>query len=163
MIRRLIVSIRDGVARGLLRLARVFVWLAEHPRPVRRFVFRVVHRIAKWVRDRPAAVWVREHPNPVALLGVTVAFVAVLAALTFAIVQNRHLARDGREAHDALCVFKADLEQRADDSQAFIDHPPATIIGIPVTPELIAGAQSQVNNQRATLASLKGLDCASVS
>lgn len=103
---------------------------------------------------RRLIVWVREHPNPVAFWGVTLAFVGVLAALSFAIVSNRHLARDGREAHDALCIFKNDLQQRAIDSATFLAAHPGGFAGIDA-----ATIQNSIKNQLATVDSLSLLDC----
>lgn len=70
------------------------------------------------------------------------------------------LAKQGDEAHDALCVFKADLAARTAASLAFLADPPREIFGIKVTPALIAQAQTSATNQQATLDSLSGLDCA---
>lgn len=115
---------------------------------------------------RRLVVWVREHPNPVAVWGVVLVSVVVLAGMSYVIRGNRHnaaaakaLAVQGKEAHDALCVFKADLAARTAASRAFVEHPPREIFGIKVTPALIAQAQTSATNQQATLDSLGGLDC----
>lgn len=102
---------------------------------------------------------IRKRPVTTAFVLIVVTSFIVLAVLGWAIQGNRALAADGKEAHDALCVFKADLARRAAESLDFIDHPPKTIIGIPVTPEVIAQAQAQLANQQSTLASLSELDC----
>lgn len=79
--------------------------------------------------------------------------------LKLQIAVNRQLAKDGKEAHDSLCVYKGDLEARAAESQRFLDNPPKTIIGIPVTPEVIARVKSDLAGRQRAIDSLKDLDC----
>ncbi len=117
--------------------------------------------------DRGIA-WVRRRPVTASFVTLTVSAFAVLAVLTWAIhsardlaQQNRVLIAQGIEAHDALCVFKADLARRMDETKKFLDDPPKTIFGIPVTEEMLAQTRLQLKGQQATFSSLSGLDCAS--
>ena len=69
-------------------------------------------------------------------------------------LENRELARDGDEAHDALCVLKLDLERRVGTSRQFLKDNPQGIPGIP--PQVI---RNGIRNQQATIDSLDKLDC----
>lgn len=84
----------------------------------------------------------------------TLVFVIVLAGFVYQIHKNSELGQEGREAHDALCVFKADLQARYGNSLAFIRSHPAGIPGVPVTV-----LRDSLNSKKATLESLEGLDC----
>lgn len=84
----------------------------------------------------------------------TAVFFLTLAGLVVQIVANRHLAQEGKEAHDALCVFKADLQRRYGLGLEFLRTHPAGIPGIPA--EVFT---SSLANQKATLDSLDRLDC----
>lgn len=64
------------------------------------------------------------------------------------------LARDGKDAHDALCAFKSDLKRRADGAQSFLDSHPGGFAGI-TAPTI----QNSINNQEATLRALSTLNC----
>lgn len=96
----------------------------------------------------------RANSSPAAFWALVATFVAVLAGLTFAIVNNRNLARDGKQAHDALCILKGDLEQRVKSTQDFLNTHPQGFAGIDA-----ATIQNSLNNQRATVDSLSLLDC----
>lgn len=87
-------------------------------------------------------------------IALTLVFVVVLAGFVFQLRKNNELGNQGREAHDALCVFKADLQARYGSSLAFIRSHPAGIPGIPVTV-----LRDSLNSKKATLESLEGLDC----
>jgi len=87
-------------------------------------------------------------------IALTIVFLLVLLGFVFQIHKNRQLAGQGQEAHDALCVFKADLEARYGNGLEFIRSHPAGIPGIPVTV-----LRNSLNNQKATLESLAALDC----
>ena len=67
---------------------------------------------------------------------------------------NRRLAREGEQAHDALCVIKADLRQRVAAGRKFLREHPRGIPGIPP-----ATLRSSIANQQATLDALKPLAC----
>lgn len=103
---------------------------------------------------RRLIVWVREHPHPVALWGVVAVSVAVLAGFSWAINGNRTNARLGKQSHDALCILKHDLEQRAIDSATFLAKHPDGFAGIDA-----ATIQNSIKNQLATVDSLSLLDC----
>lgn len=81
-------------------------------------------------------------------------FVAVLAALVVVIHGNRVTAAKGKQAHDALCVFKADLARRAVAGRAFLNEHPEGIAGIPA-----ATLRTSIANQQSTLDALSDLDC----
>lgn len=63
-------------------------------------------------------------------------------------------ARQGLQAHAALCVFKHDLEVRAAGSRAFLREHPDGIPGIPAS--LI---RNGLMNQQRTIDSLSNLNC----
>lgn len=64
------------------------------------------------------------------------------------------LAKDGKDGHDALCVFVSDLERRLAQGRAFLKDHPQGIPGIPA-----AAIQQGLVNQQKTLDSLEGLSC----
>lgn len=59
------------------------------------------------------------------------------------------------QTHDALCTFRADLQNRVSQSQDFLAHPDK-YPGIHIDPTVI---QTQVDSQKRTVASLSGLGC----
>lgn len=73
-----------------------------------------------------------------------------------AINQNRQLAKQGRDAHDALCVFKRDLELRVASTEALLEEHKgeATIFAIPRSV-----IRSSLANQQRAVDSLRTLDC----
>jgi hypothetical protein len=85
----------------------------------------------------------------------TTVVVVALVWLRSVADENRRLGRQGEEAHGALCVFKADLEQRANSSRALLEeHKGPMIFGIPRTV-----IQTSFDNQQKTVDSLRSLDC----
>lgn len=71
--------------------------------------------------------------------------------------RNTELAREGKQAKFAFCVFKHDLEVRSKATQDFLrDHPG----GIPGLPKAVF--QNSVRNQQATIMSLQSLDCTNI-
>lgn len=84
----------------------------------------------------------------------TLVFLLLLGGLSWQLHVNRNLGRQGQEAHDALCVFKADLQRRYGVGLEFIRTHPRGIPGIPA-----ATLTTSLNNQKATLGSLSRLDC----
>ena len=102
----------------------------------------------------PHRISIHERRIKESFIALTVVFVMVLVGFVFQIHKNRQLARQGQEAHDALCVFKADLEARYGKGLEFIRSHPAGIPGIPVTV-----LRDSLNNKKATLESLAALDC----
>lgn len=63
--------------------------------------------------------------------------------------QIRALALDGADAHRALCVFKADLEQRVAEGKAFLATHQGGFAGIPA-----AVIRNSLQNQERTVKSL---------
>jgi hypothetical protein len=59
-----------------------------------------------------------------------VAFVAAVVSILLVVQQNRRLIRDGKQAHDGLCVLKADYRHRIGQSTAFLARHPNGIDGI---------------------------------
>lgn len=99
-------------------------------------------------------------------------FTAVLAAFAYSLIQNhrqtaavqrlaeqnRIIVLQGKQAHDALCVFRADLDRRAVDGENFI----ADLVAgrrDPIPGITIADLQRSVAGQRSTLEALSNLDC----
>lgn len=94
-----------------------------------------------------------------ALLLERITFAMVLVALVaqfFTIRDNRHLAHQGKQAHDGLCVFKADLRSRVTTGNKFLDSHPGGIAGIPA-----ATLRGSITNEQSTLDSLKIIVCPS--
>lgn len=89
-----------------------------------------------------------------AFLLVSLVATVVLAFAFYAIHQNHSLARQGREAHDALCVLKADYRHRLRVGRRFLHEHPNGIPGVKV-----GVIRASVTNQKATLRSLKPLHC----
>lgn len=75
------------------------------------------------------------------------------------LVQVQRLAREGKVAHDSLCTYQSDLERRAQVTRDFIANPPKRILGILVTPEVIASARSDLKARESVIASLGDLNC----
>lgn len=82
------------------------------------------------------------------------AYLMLVIGLFAGMVRVELLARDGGEAHEALCELRADLERRADSLVSFIEAHPQGIPGISRT-EL----ERSLSNQRQTLQSLVDLSC----
>lgn len=53
------------------------------------------------------------------------------AVLGCAVDQNRHLASEGKQAHDGLCGRKRNLAHRVNDTLAILDKNPTAPFGIP--------------------------------
>lgn len=84
-------------------------------------------------------------------------WVAVFTGMTIlAFAQTRRLARQGTEAHDAICTLRADLDRRVAASDRFLKEHPKGIPGVPLRSIL-----ESLRNQRQTLAALSGLTCES--
>lgn len=84
----------------------------------------------------------------------------VLVLLVSVILSNRELARDGREAHDALCVFKADLIEGRDRTQSYLDAQPKAdpviVFGLEIPRDTLI---SNVSTQTSRIESLNKLEC----
>lgn len=99
---------------------------------------------------------------------VTASFVALIAFFTIAlgglgyvINQNRTLARQaketaelGQQAHNGLCVLKADERDRVRDGESFIKQHPEGLAGISA-----ATIQQSLDNQKKTIAALSAIRC----
>jgi len=64
------------------------------------------------------------------------------------------LARQGAQAHDAICVFRADLERRVETTKRYLDTHPDGFAGVPV--ETI---QKSLTDQERTIRSLASIKC----
>jgi len=102
----------------------------------------------------PHRITIHERRIKESFIALTIVFLMVLLGFVLQIHRNRQLGQQGQEAHDALCVFKADLEARYGSGLEFVRSHPAGIPGVPVTV-----LRSSLNNQKATLESLATLDC----
>lgn len=70
--------------------------------------------------------------------------------------QSRHRAAEGRQAHDALCVFKQDLQRRAAAGAAFLQQHPN---GLPAAGITRAVLTASLAGQVSTIRSLDRLRC----
>lgn len=82
-------------------------------------------------------------------------WVVVFTALTFyGLRENRHLGVQGREAHDAICTFRADLARRIDETRDFLKAHPDGLAGISA-----ADLERSIAGQESTLRSLTIRNC----
>lgn len=83
------------------------------------------------------------------------------AGLTYLVVQNAHLARQGAQTHAAVCNYRADLAQRLASSEAFDALTPAQRVAkygsLGNLPE--ATVKQSIVQESAALKSYSGLDC----
>ncbi len=70
------------------------------------------------------------------------------------IMTLNQLVAAGKDAHDALCVFRDDLEIRVDASRAFLFQHPEGFAGIDATTIL-----ESINQQQHTVDALASLNC----
>lgn len=82
------------------------------------------------------------------LIGVVIYFSAISNN------KQNDLVKQGAESHEALCIFKSDLERRIGDGEQFLRDNPNGIPGIPEET-----LRNSIDNQKRTLASLAVLDC----
>lgn len=80
-------------------------------------------------------------------------YLVLVLALLGGVARVELLARDGAEAHDALCAMRADLERRAYDLAAFIEA------GRRIPGVTQADLVRSLQGQRRTIESLEILDC----
>lgn len=78
----------------------------------------------------------------------------VLASFVWVISGNRTNARQGKQAHDALCIVRVKIERGVRKAQEFLREHPNGISGIPAT--LI---RSGINDDLGTLRGLNLLEC----
>lgn len=74
---------------------------------------------------------------------------------------NRQLAQDGKDAKAALCVYRAGLERRAQESRDFLSDPPKyiAVLHVRVTPAVIASVQADLLNREAAIRSIPIFQC----
>lgn len=97
-----------------------------------------LRRLSDRTRDRLLLVWI-----------------VVFTGLTFyAIGSNRQVAEEGQEAHDALCVFRGDLERRYELGLQFVADNPNGIPGLPRRT-----LDNSLAGQKRTIDALETLDC----
>lgn len=83
-----------------------------------------------------------------------IAIIVSFAALLVSLFGNFTLYQIAHNNNQTLCALKNDLQVRYDAGQAFLKDHPNGIPGIPRSALLVS-----LRNQRATLESLKNLDC----
>lgn len=91
-------------------------------------------------------------------IAIVVLFVLVLSAMAYFVSRNWALAKEGKEAHDALCAFKLDLTGRAKNTQDYIDDV-QTGKRVIINGLTIADLTRSRDQQDATLRSLRNLKC----
>lgn len=87
-------------------------------------------------------------------LAVTIMVGLLMMAMAWIMYQNRQLAKQGKEAHDAICTLKDDYRRRIDTSSQWLEQHPEGVPGI--EPSVI---QNSISNQIATLRALDDVDC----
>lgn len=105
--------------------------------------------------------WIDRNPK-VIVTAALIAFLAFVGLIVTDITVNHQqnhrlnrLAAAGKNAHDALCVFRTDLERRVEASREFLREHPGGIAGIDRDTFV-----SSINNQQQTLDALSVLRCA---
>lgn len=83
--------------------------------------------------------------------------IATICLAVVLIATVGYVAWQGDKTHDSLCALKGDLERRVDQSQRFLDNP--EIFPQFNDPKTLALIKQQIDNQRATIASLDELNC----
>jgi hypothetical protein len=91
---------------------------------------------------------------PLAFAIVVTLCVAVLGVQGCAITQNRDRAREGAQAHDAICALKGNLADRITASEAFLRERPNGIDGL--SPSLI---QDSINRDKTALDAMSPVKC----
>lgn len=66
----------------------------------------------------------------------------------------RYTGRVADDSNQALCTFRHDLENRAEQGQAFLNKHPEGFLGIPA-----AQLQQSIDNQQRTIKALVSLSC----
>jgi hypothetical protein len=84
---------------------------------------------------------------------VVISFV-VLAVMGWQITQNRERAKEGQQAHDAICALKGNLADRILASQTFLEERPNGIPGL--TPTLI---QDSIDRDKLALDAMSPVRC----
>lgn len=107
--------------------------------------------------ERHIAVELRKGLRHLAIAtGVLYAVVIGLTVLAWfdSAAKSNNLKRETQRTNQALCTFRADLEQRVRSSEKFLAEHPKGIPGIP-----IATIRNSLDNQRRTIDSLNSLHC----
>lgn len=90
-----------------------------------------------------------------AFVAQTAISVILISVLAFFIGQNQTLAKEGAEAHDALCVIRLQLERRVKFTQEYLrQNQDPVIFGIPRERFV-----QRLEEDKATVRSLETLDC----
>lgn len=95
---------------------------------------------------------------PVALVLCLFALILFGSSIILRFHDQRHIDKIALSTHDTLCVFKHDLQRRADDTQVYIielQHGARQ----PIPGITIADLRRSLAAQRATIDSLSNLDC----
>jgi hypothetical protein len=90
------------------------------------------------------------------MAGFTIAVVFAFVTLSNVATENRRLAREGQEAHQAICSFKADLIRRVGSTQQLLDDHEGEPVIFAIPRSVL---ESSVVNQQKTVDALKNLDC----
>lgn len=75
----------------------------------------------------------------------------------FGVLEHRRtdrLARQGAQAHDAICTMRADLERRVDAMEQYLQEHPEGFAGIPV-----AALRKSLEDQKRTIRALSKIRC----
>lgn len=87
----------------------------------------------------------------------------IVFAVTFTLVGvwvMVRVASDSREAHSALCTFKADLDQRYDNGVKYLkDHPEGLVTHNGEVLLTASQIKQSLDNEKSSLDSLNGLSC----
>lgn len=109
----------------------------------------------------PVVDFAEHHRKIIAFLYLVVGPVAIAVVLAITVSDHfshrgelERLAGEGAEAHAAICVFRADLEQRVRSGRDFLADHPAGFAGIPA-----ATLRASLANEQQTVSALSGLNC----
>lgn len=118
--------------------------------------------LAVTARFRRVNHWLDVHPTLV-VAAAALLLAAFSAGIIWGLVDNhnqnaaiRTLADDGKNAHDALCVFRNDLAERVASSRKLIqDHPEI----LKISGLSLQEAWVRIHNQQLTVDALSTLNC----
>lgn len=113
----------------------------------------ILRRLLNWnVIPDPGRQPPEVHPWRWRLLAI---WIILFTAIAFwGMRTNRETARDGHQAHDAICVLKVDLRRRIHDSEKFLNNNPNGLPGI--SAQVISDS---LEGQRRTLSALGPVRC----
>jgi hypothetical protein len=105
--------------------------------------------------------WADRHDRVLGLVYLAVVPVVILAIVVGGAIDHyradsrvRHLAREGKQAHDAICVLRQDLQRRVDNGEDFLQDHPEGFAGIPA-----AVLMKSIRDQKQTLDALSAVRC----